>query len=171
MFAVTAATFPSAMATSRTALILFLGSMTWPPFNRGSYLRCAVTWLTLSSTSDTPTARHVACKAIASSPAIVVPLGTPCRHQVFAHVERSGHAVGRDRAVEAEAQGIAVAFGIRAGHLNAVPVDRADEVARHEVALMRTFDAIVHLSQMERMAGRVRGELDAYIQSAGQTVV
>jgi len=32
MFAATAATLPFATATSRTALILFLGSMTWPPF-------------------------------------------------------------------------------------------------------------------------------------------
>src|SRR5262245_15226261 len=29
------------MATSRTALILFLGSMTWPPFKRRSYFCCA----------------------------------------------------------------------------------------------------------------------------------
>src|SRR5205823_4261645 len=35
--AATAAIRPSFMATSRRALILFFGSMTWPPFSRRSY--------------------------------------------------------------------------------------------------------------------------------------
>src|SRR5713101_6697065 len=129
MFAATAATFPFAMVTSRTALILFLGSMTRPPFNSRSYFCCAETRPTVKSASDIPAARHQTLNPIASSPAIVVPLGTPRRHQVFAHVERSGHAVGRGRAGEAEAQGIAVPLGIRAGHLHAVPVDRAGKIA------------------------------------------
>src|SRR6185295_12262066 len=115
MLAAMAATFPFAMATSRTALIRFLGSMTWPPFKRRSYFCCAVTWLTQTSTRDIPAARQQTFNLMASSPAIVVPLGTPLRVQVFAHVERSGHTVSRGGAVEAEAQGIAVPLGIRTG--------------------------------------------------------
>ena len=43
MLAWTAAIFPLAMATSRTALIRFLPSTTWPPFNSRSYFCCAET--------------------------------------------------------------------------------------------------------------------------------
>src|SRR5262245_40250176 len=107
MFAATAATFPFAMATSRTALILFRPSMTWPPFNRRSYFCCAETLQTQKSANEIPAARHKTFNRIASSPAIVVLLGTPLRHQILAHVERSGHAVSRCRAGEAETQGIA----------------------------------------------------------------
>jgi hypothetical protein len=41
ILAATAATFPFAMATSRTALIWFRASMTCPPFSRRSYFCCA----------------------------------------------------------------------------------------------------------------------------------
>src|SRR6266699_466612 len=139
MLAATAAIFPFAMATSRTALILFLGSMRWPPFKRRSYFCCAETWLKQKSTTASPDARLQTFNPMTSSPAIVVPPGTPLRHQVLAHVERSGHRVCRGRAVEAKTQGIAVPLGIRTGNLNAAPVDGAGKVARHEVALMCAF--------------------------------
>src|SRR5260370_2839534 len=139
MPAATATTLPSAMATSRTALIWFLGAMTWPPFNSRSYLGCASGWAIAARTRHTPAA-YVAFSFIRSSSSILVPLGTPFSRQVLAHIERPCHLVAGEVAREAETQRVTVPLGVTARELHAVAVDRAGEIARHEVALMRAFD-------------------------------
>src|SRR5712664_3844983 len=101
MFCATVATFPFAMATSRTALILFLGSMTWPPFKRRSYFCCAETWLIQTRPRDIPTA-YLAFSLMALTSTIVVPPGTPFRRQVLTHIERARHRVTRDDAGKTE---------------------------------------------------------------------
>src|SRR6266567_3000868 len=150
MRAATAATLPSAMATSRTALILFLGSMTCPPFKSRSYFCCAGRRPVAASRRYTPAA-YVAFTLIVLPSSIVVPLRAPLRRQILAHVERPGHLAAGDGAGETEAQRISVPLGVAARELHAVSIDRAGEIARDEVALMRAFDAAAHLSQMQRM--------------------
>src|SRR5262245_61954533 len=97
MFAAPAATFPPAIATSRTALTFFRGSMPWPPFSKRAYFGWA----------DTPAApamtRQMTVRFTSPSTVGVAPC-RPLRRQVLAHVERARHAVARDRAGELEAQ-------------------------------------------------------------------
>src|SRR2546425_12813001 len=114
MAAATAATFPFEMATSRTALILFLGSMTWPPFKSRSYFcgGCAETWLIQARTTDIPRACATG-SLMALTSTIVVPLGTPLCGQGLTHVERAGHRGARDGARKTENQLVSRALGVR----------------------------------------------------------
>src|SRR5262249_22240940 len=165
MRAATAATLPSAMATSRTALMRFLGSMTWPPLRSRSYFccagcGCAGAWPIAASARHTPAA-NVDFTFIVSPSSEVVPPGAPLRGQVLAHVERPRHLRGRDGAREAEAQRVAVPLGIAARELHTIPVDRPGQIARDEVALMRAFEAIADLPEMQRVRGRARDVVDA----------
>src|SRR5262245_25377360 len=109
--AATAATLPSAIATSRTALIRFLGSMTWPPFRSRSYFCCAGAWPIDASTKQAPAANAIVSSLIASPPTVLVPPCRPFPRQVLAHVERARHSVGGDGAAEPEAQRVAIALG------------------------------------------------------------
>src|SRR5437879_2150027 len=156
MPAATAATLPSVMATSRTALILFRESMTCPPFSSRSYLcgACRAGRLTIAASTRHTPAANVAISLIVLPSPVVVPFRGPFRRQVLAHVERSGHRVAGDRARETETQRISVAFGVGARELRAAAVDRAREIARHEVPLVRAFDAAADLLQMQRMGRR-----------------
>src|SRR5262245_44669432 len=86
-----------------------------------------------------------------SAPSIIVPFGGPLRGEIFAHVERSRHRVAVDRAGEAEAQGVAVPLGIRTGDLHRAAFDRSLQIARDEVALVRSLEAIAGLLQVQRM--------------------
>src|SRR3984893_15959286 len=88
-----------------------------------------------------------------SAPPIVVLAGTPFRRQVLTHVERARHRLARGTAREPEAQRIAVPLGIRTGDLHGVSLDRSGQIARDEIALMRPFNAIAGLFQMESMGG------------------
>src|SRR5713101_5003069 len=117
MFAATAATFPFAMATSRTALILFLGSMTWPPFKRRSYFCCAETCVIEHITRPIAAVCQGFNLMTLASP-IIVPGRTPLRREVLAHVERARHRVACDSPRKTEAQCVTVPLGIRAGDLN-----------------------------------------------------
>src|SRR2546427_7088376 len=152
MEAATAATFPFAMATSRTALIWFLGSMTWPPFNRRSYCccGCAEAWFIKMSASDIAVT-CVAFSLMALPSTIVVPRGAPLRGQVLTHIERAGHRVARDGAGKTETQRVPVTLSVRAGDLNGVAVDGSGEIARDEIALMRSLEPRAHLLHMQRV--------------------
>src|SRR5690348_4219597 len=110
MLAATAATLPFAIATSRTALILFLGSMTCPPFSWRSYFCCASRRLRQQRTRRTQAA-FLTFTSIASTPPVVVPPGRPLRRQVFAHIERARHLVTGDLSGETETQRITVPLG------------------------------------------------------------
>src|SRR6266849_3052750 len=123
----TAATLPFVMATSRTALTLFLASMTWPPFKSRSYCCCAAAWPVQERTTDNPNANLFI--TIASTPSILVPPGSPLRSQVLTHVEGARHLVAGDRAGKTEAQRVAVPFGVRAGDLHARALDGAGQIA------------------------------------------
>src|SRR5262249_56099208 len=82
------------------------------------------------------------------------------------HVERPRHLRGRDGAREAEAQRVAVPLGIAARELHTIPVDRPGQIARDEVALMRAFEAIADLPEMQRVRGRARDVVDADVPLA-----
>src|SRR3984893_817325 len=127
MAAATAAILPLVMATSRTALIRFLASMTWPPFKSRSYCCCAAALPVQERRRNIANANLVI--TIASTPSIVVPPGGPFRGQVLTHVEGPRHLVAGDRAGKTEAQRVAMPFGVRAGDLHARALDGAGQIA------------------------------------------
>src|SRR5262245_52765127 len=165
MLAATAAILPPAIATSRTALMLFRASMTWPPFSRRSYFCCAATCVIDDTTRQIPAAWS-RCSRIASTPSIVVPLGRPLRREVFAHVERAAHRVALKRTGKPEAQRVAVTLRVRAGDLHGVAVDRPGEIASDEIALMRTVEAIPGLFEVQRVCRRARDVVDLHVPLA-----
>src|SRR5262245_43177757 len=119
MRAATAATRPFAIATSRTALMPFFGSIRWPPFSSRSYFCGAGVWRIGAIARHTTTA-HVNVSLIALPSSIVVPLCGPLRREVLAHVERPRHLGAGDGAREPEAQRVAVPLRVVAQELHAV---------------------------------------------------
>src|SRR5262252_349946 len=93
------------------------------------------------------------------SPIVVTP-GAPLRRQVLPHIQRALHLVAGDVAGESEAQRVAVSLAVAARQLHAAAVDRAGEIARDEVSLMRAFHAIADLSEVQRVRRRAREIFD-----------
>src|SRR5438309_3031459 len=104
----TAAIFPPAMATSRTALIPFLGSMTWPPRSSRSYLGSAAAALVAAANRATAARRLIE----GSAPSRDAPLRCPASAQVLAHVERARHRVAGDLAVEGVVERVAALLAV-----------------------------------------------------------
>src|SRR5262245_47543521 len=152
IFAATAATLPSAMATSRTALVPFFGSMRWPPCRRTSYFGGSAVRPTRGRRARTRAMRQ-GVFVIASGPGRAVAGGRPLRPQVLPHLQRAREGVAGDRAREGVVQGVAVGLvpGARDAHLRAIHA--AGEVAGHEVALVRALEGVALLPQEEAMGG------------------
>src|SRR6185436_15868403 len=128
------------MATSRTALIPFLASMTCPPFRRRSYFGSAA-----AAIEARPRVKRVAAPRvvfITSAPPRRAPLGRPLAAQVFAHVEAPSHFVARHLAREVVGDGVAALLAQEAADPHAVAVDRAREVAGDEVPAVRPVDVV-----------------------------
>src|SRR6516162_9619725 len=98
-----------------------------------------------------------------SAPPVIVPSRRPFRREVLAHIERARHPVALDGAREPEAQGVSMALGIRTDDLYGVALDRPGEIARDEIALMRAFQAIAGLFQVQRMRRRACDVVDPHI--------
>src|SRR2546423_15644847 len=88
---------------------------------------------------------------ITSASSVVVLLGGPFRREVLTHVERARHRVARDGAREPEAQRVSMALRVRTGDLHGVAFDRSSEIARDEIALVRAFEAIAGLLQIQHV--------------------
>src|SRR5262245_25145791 len=58
-------------------------------------------------------------------------------------------------------------FGVGARHFDAVPFQRAAEVTRHIVPLVRSLDPPLLLPQMECMHRHTAGKLDLHVPAAG----
>ena len=152
----TAATLPPAMATSRTALMPFLGSMTCPPRRRRSYFGSAAE----PARGRRPTARTTEdgdrfTRIMRSAPSRGAPPRRPAAAQVFAHVEGAAHLVARDLAGERVVEGVAASArrtALRRRTVSPSMVPR--EVAGHEVAAMGAVDLV------RRAGAGVRAWLD-----------
>src|SRR5215210_7254827 len=94
----------------------------------------------------------------------------PCRRplctQILAHVERSGHFVAGDLTGKDKGDRIAVGFAECASYLNLIAVDRAGEIARNELTLMRAIDRVRTLTQMQRVRRAAGSVLDAHVPFA-----
>src|SRR5688572_5140633 len=151
MRAATAAILPSAIATSRTAERLFFGSITWPPRSSTSYFCCAWAWVAAAASSSVATASRLTTRP---------PLGGEARAQVLAEVERALDLVALHLAREGVVERVAALLALRAAQPDRRAVDRAGEVARREVALVRAQDLVAVLPQLQQMARGPGGVLD-----------
>src|SRR5207247_8678745 len=100
----TAASFPPAMATSRTALRSLRGSIRWPPRRSRSYFGSAVAVPAASSHHSPAARRLIAGSGLPRGAA----LRGPAAGQVLAHVEGARHLVAGDLAREGVVERIAV---------------------------------------------------------------
>src|SRR3954453_10322119 len=90
----------------------------------------------------------------------------PRRGAVLAEVERAGHRVARDPAGEAIGQRVAVPLGDAARHRDRLAVDRAGDVARDEVALVRAVEARTALAKVDGVDRTARGVGDLAVPAA-----
>src|SRR2546425_12914948 len=152
----TAATFPPAIATSRTASTPFFASITWPPRRSRSYFGSAALAVA-AARSSRPATRRVEGITRSRSPRHAPP-GRPPGPQVLAHLEGARHLVAGDLAREVVVQRVAVALTVVAAKLHGVALDRPHEVAGDEVAAVGAVDLVAALAQAQavvRGAGRV----------------
>src|SRR5205823_13859468 len=140
--------------------------MTCPPRRRSSYFAPAG-WPREMAASPRNTSSEAALRH-RSRFRRVMPLRRPFRAEVFTHIERATHLPGRDGPGERERERVAVLLGVRASEADRIAVDRAGQIPRHEVALMRSVDVLVALSQVKGMRRRAGGVLDADLPLAGQ---
>src|SRR6185503_18439446 len=159
-------TFPPAMATSRTALRPFLGSMTCPPLRRRSYFGSAAE--TEVATARPRSARSRGVIFMTSAPPPGAPPGRPFAAQVFAHVQGPSHLVARHLPREGVGDGIAALLAQEAADAHAVAVDRAREVAGEEVPAVGAVDVVAPLAQVEAVVGRGRRVFDLHVPLAAQ---
>ena len=170
IFAATAAILPAAMATSRTALMLFFGSMTCPPRSSRSYFG--------RGGGRLPAAGGVACGDGGEPAAPAIEQHRHCAQESREHAHRQPrlpatwrfavHVAARyspmssvpdissplHRAGEREADRVAVLFAEGAADPHGVAVDRAGEVAGHEVAAMGAVDVVAALPQVQARGSR-----------------
>ena len=98
-----------------------------------------------------------------------VPRRRPFRAQILAHIERARHLVALELPREPIRQRGAVDFADRAGDPHIVAGNRAGEIARHEIALVRP-DELVALAAGHAACARTLpgGELDPDVPTAGE---
>src|SRR5438552_9498994 len=157
----TAATFPPAMATSRSALTPFRGSMRWPPRRSRSYFGSAAAAAPAAKTRS-PAFRRIEGITGSRLPRPVPP-GRPPGPQVLAELQRPRHLVAGHLAGEAVVERVAVALPVVAADLHGITLDGAGEVAGDEVAPVRAVEVASALAQEQAVVRSARGILDVHV--------
>ena len=179
-FASTAAIFPPAIATSRTALSLLRASMTCPPRSSRSYFGAAAGGCAgccppegerRARQQEAAATRATSAGTIAS---FIMPLRAaatrrrPGRTEVFAHVQRAAHLIAGQLAGERQVDRVAMLLAEGAANPDAVAVDRAGDLASHELALVEPAEIVAFLRQVQRVIRRRGGVLNPHVPLAGQ---
>src|ERR1700694_3289670 len=154
------------MATSRSALMPFLGSMTCPPRRSRSYMGSAADTEPATARQSRPRIRGFTF--MTSTPPRGAPSRRPLAAQVLAHVQCAPHLITRHLPREGVGDGVAALLAQAAAGAHAVPVDRARDVAGDEVAAMGAVDVVAALAQVERVVGGARRVLDPHVPLAAQ---
>src|SRR5689334_4618704 len=95
-------------------------------------------------------------------------LGGPLGAEVFTHIQHARHPVALELARESIRQGGTMTFADEARDANLAPGNVTRKIARDEIALVRSHQAVALLFHMERVVRSAGRELDAHVPAPGK---